>query len=96
MTYLEGQIIQRQAYITLWSTRILSGAYKTRKIFREDTELSDEEKLADAMATLLRHVKILGELVEHLPGQGENKEKWEKISGAVDGDGVEVFDLKVP
>jgi hypothetical protein len=69
MTYLEGQIIQRQAYITLWSTNILSGAYKNRKLYHGTSgpEMTDDEKLAEAMSTLQQHVVILGEAIEHLP-----------------------------
>ena len=67
MTYLEGQIAAKQGYMLLWHAEIVSGAYRFRHTFCGGKELTDDEKLADAMTTLRTHAIQLSELVEHLP-----------------------------
>lgn len=69
MTLIEGQIQQRLALITYWKLLIETGLCKQRKIFRglNGPELTDEEKVSDAMDTLKRHIDLLGDLIEHLP-----------------------------
>jgi len=76
MTYLEGQIESRKAWIAYWQTVILSGAYKSRKVYHgfgtdEELEFTEEEKLQDALDTLKRHTELLAELIEHLVEQNE-------------------------
>jgi hypothetical protein len=69
MTFLEGQIVERQALITLYQTRILSGVYKNRKVYHGVNfkhPFTDEEKLDDEINILEKHVEILHRLVEQL------------------------------
>jgi len=78
MTYLEGQIESRKAWIAYWQTVILSGAYKSKKIYHgfgtpEEAEFTDEEKLQDALDTLKRHTELLAELIENLAKDEEPK-----------------------
>lgn len=82
MTFLEGQIVHRQGLISLWHARIVSGAYKQRRIFHgtQGPELTDDEKLADALMTLDRHVEILHELASALPPETP---LWSKIDKAL-------------
>jgi hypothetical protein len=63
---LELQIKMTQGYITLWSTKIQSGAYKFDNIMHFDqTPLTDDEKLKHSMDILKSHVDRLYQLVDN-------------------------------
>lgn len=77
--YNEAQFLLALARAAHWTAIVQSGAYKLRQSevgcgknedgtikFRPQT---DEEKLASAVATVDRHLKIAAEFAEHLPVQ---------------------------
>ena len=76
MTYLEGQIEVRKAWILYWQTVILSGSYKNRKLFHGTSgpEFTEEEKVEESLKTMLRHVHQLSELVEELNGGQDGRD----------------------
>ncbi len=80
MTYLEGQIEVTKGYIAYWQAVIVSGGYRLRKIYHRleeggpEVPLTDDQLLADAQGTLMRHVQRLGELVELIAK--EEKYQW--------------------
>jgi hypothetical protein len=73
---IQAQIVSTQGYITYWNAMVVSGGYKQRKTTvgygsNEDRtmkfrDMTDEEKLEDTLATLLRHVKRVWELTDAL------------------------------
>jgi hypothetical protein len=73
MTILEGQILQCQAYVNWYQTRILSGVYKSRIVRRGSADsqghiiLSERELLEDEINTMHRHIEIMGECINHFP-----------------------------
>jgi hypothetical protein len=71
MTYAEIQLIHRQSLITYWQTVILSGYYKTKKIYKTidgvETALNDEELLKHSMDILHRHIDTMTTLVNEMP-----------------------------
>lgn len=74
MTYLEGQIEATKARITYWQTSIVSGHYKTRKIYHgtaidPSKLLTQEELLTDAMSILESHMRFMGDLIEKLSSE---------------------------
>lgn len=64
------QIVQTQAQITLWQTKILSGAYKFRQLshgtYTNNVPFTDEEKLKDSIRILEVQVDRLYTLTEAL------------------------------
>ncbi len=80
MNYLEGQIEVTKAHVAYWQTLILSGAYKTRAIYRrengKDILLTEAELLKDATDCMNRHVQRLYELAENLPSGEKSTLSW--------------------
>lgn len=59
-----AQIESSKAYMVYWQTMILSGAYKNRDITCCDKQLSDTEKLENAIAILKQHADNIREFTE--------------------------------
>jgi hypothetical protein len=73
MTYLEAQLEQTKAYIVLWQTEILSGAYKQKQLFKggastagPETAFTDDEKLKHCMDILRGHISKVYEITEKI------------------------------
>lgn len=86
MKYAEAQIFERLGHLLRCHAEIVSGAYKHKKTQGgtkpypelssqaiEWVDLTDEEKLANAMGELRQHAKLLGELAEYI-GEHQTKE----------------------
>lgn len=71
LEYCKRQIQLSMLRAQWWLASAQSGHYKQRQIFHgpitsDGPEFTDEEKLADAMATALRHIEIAAEFSENL------------------------------
>ena len=71
LEYCKRQFQLSMARAQWWMLSATTGHYKQRKIYRgtlshNGPELSDDEKLADAMATALLHIEIATEFSEIL------------------------------
>ncbi len=71
LEYCRRQIQLSMLRAQWWIASVTSEHYKQRKIFRgpitdRGPELTEEEKLADAMATAQRHIELAAELSESL------------------------------
>lgn len=66
MTYIEKQIIMLNARILLDHAEITSGAYKFHETHHLDgTQLTEQEKLKNAMGTMRAHVNWLYNATEY-------------------------------
>jgi hypothetical protein len=67
---LQSQLAVRQAYVTYYDARIRSGVYKTRKVQKgiDGPYKTEEELLADELATMLRHIHLMNELSDEICG----------------------------
>lgn len=71
----KAQILAEHAYVMYFQTRIQSGAYKRRTAYRTKSVLgaivkvpfTEEELLEDELATMLRHINRMNELIEVIP-----------------------------
>lgn len=64
MTFSEGQILQKMAYVMLSHAEITSGHYKTRNVSDGwGREFTEAQKLDDSLKTMRSHINHLGELV---------------------------------
>lgn len=71
LEYRKRQVQLSMLRAQWWIASVNTGHYKQRKIYRgtlshNGPELTDDEKLADAMATALRHIEIAAEFSESL------------------------------
>lgn len=69
LEYCKRQIRLSMLRAQWWLASTTSGHYKQREIFHgsgRDSELTDDEKLAAAMATAKRHIEIAAEFSESL------------------------------
>ena len=71
MTIAEKQLLTWHARVMLQHARIVSGAYKTRRVYH-GTDTSDESKrfteaelLAEEIATMRRHVEFMDDCTHH-------------------------------
>jgi hypothetical protein len=88
MTYLEAQLEQTKAYIVLWQTEILSGAYKQKQLFKggastagPETAMTDDEKLKHCMDILKGHVSNMYKITEKIgeAAEADSRSKHEAI-----------------
>ena len=67
MTILEGQILQKMAYVMLFHAEITSEHYKTRDLADGyGKPFDDAQKLDDTIRTMRRHIHHMGEMVDVL------------------------------
>jgi len=67
IAFAEKQFLIHQSYATYWQAMATTGAAKHRQLFHGDkTPFTDEEKTAEALATSLRHIRIMQEINEDL------------------------------
>lgn len=59
------QIEERKMMALWWLTSCQTGYYRRAKIFQGDKELTDEQKLRDAMETAMRHIHLMREMIEN-------------------------------
>lgn len=82
MKHIDCQFHLALARAQWWHAQIVSGAYKARRIQQGTNEttpdgrivfrdLTDEEKLADAVATMNRHISIAQEMADAMAAQEE-------------------------
>ncbi len=76
LEYCKRQIQLSMLRAQWWMTSATSGHYKQRQIFHgtltnNGPEFTDEEKLADAMATAMRHIQNASEFSEALAAEEE-------------------------
>jgi hypothetical protein len=73
MKYIEAQLKERELHAMLSHAKIISGAYKLSEATRlGGTPLTDEEKLKDEVDTMMRHIHLYSDIMEHL-GNRRNK-----------------------
>lgn len=69
MDTIEAGIIQHKLYAEYWIAMATTGAAKERQMYKSVgtmgyTELTDEEKVNEALNTALGHIRIIGEMAE--------------------------------
>jgi hypothetical protein len=67
IAYGDKQFVQWQTLAMYWHAQVVSGACKGRDMFvgtfnNGERPLTDEEKVAEALATMMRHVHNMNEL----------------------------------
>lgn len=72
MNFSEGQVLEYFARVMLSHAKIVSGSYKQwdGKRFNEDgsmRDMTDAEKLSEAIHVMEAHTRFLSECVESLP-----------------------------
>jgi hypothetical protein len=72
MNILEGQVIEMHAHVMRDHARIVSGAYKTRKVYHGTTIapenlLTEQELLEDELRAMDQHIHWLDKCVQALP-----------------------------
>ena len=66
MKRADGNLLVRFGHLLVWHAKVVSGAYKQRRISHGITgpEFTDDEKLSDAIDAMSRHVAMMGEIVD--------------------------------
>lgn len=72
MEICKAQIAVEQAYVAYFQARIQSGSYKTRVVMKggygDDKErMTKDELLDDELATMLRHIHRMNEIIDVMP-----------------------------
>lgn len=65
---MKAQIIVHQCYVTYFDARIRTGVYKSRQVQHGigGPYFTEEELLADELATMLRHIRLMNEIIDNL------------------------------
>jgi len=67
IAFAEKQFLIHQSYATYWQAMATTGAAKHRQLFHAwEVPFTDEEKVAEALATSLRHLHHMAELNDTL------------------------------
>lgn len=64
LEYARSQFEQAKAYASYWQAMAVTGVATNRKISKAGVELTDEEKIREALETSLRHIHRMQEISE--------------------------------
>lgn len=63
---LQGEMKKCEMYALLWHARIVSGAYKLRKAYKDNVLMTEEELLSDSLNIMQAHITRYSELLDRL------------------------------